>query len=78
VTRDEWTEVVAELEREGVPLKADRDQAWRDFVGWRVNYDTVVLAMANIVSAPSAPWSSDRSGDRTQAPRSFRFRAKDG
>jgi hypothetical protein len=75
VTREEWQAVIDELEREGVPLKADRDQAWRDFVGWRAKYDTVLLAMANIVGAPEAPWSSDRSGDRTQAPRSFRFRS---
>jgi hypothetical protein len=74
VAREEWEAVVDELEREGVPVKADRDQAWRDFAGWRVNYDTVLLALANIVSAPPATWSSDRSGDRTRAPRAFRFR----
>jgi hypothetical protein len=71
VTREEWLEVVEALRSEGVPLKADLDQAWRDFSGWRVNYDTVLLAMANIVGAPPAPWSSDRSGDRTRAPRAF-------
>ena len=27
----------------GVPLVADRDQAWRDFAGWRVNYDRALL-----------------------------------
>ena len=26
----------------GVPLRPDREQAWRDFAGWRVNYDTVL------------------------------------
>jgi hypothetical protein len=78
VTREEWDDVVDELVREGVPLKPDRDKAWREFCGWRVNYDTVLLAMANIVSAPPSPWSSDRSGDRTQAPRSFRFTSKGG
>ena len=45
----------------GVPLIADRDQAWRDFAGWRVNYDTVLLALAAMTMAPYAPWSSDRS-----------------
>jgi hypothetical protein len=74
VAREEWEAVVDELEREGVPIKSDRAQAWRDFAGWRVNYDTVLLALANIVSAPPATWSSDRSGDRTRAPRAFRFR----
>ena len=42
------------------PLKADRDRAWRDFQGWRVNYDTVLLTLADLTMAPYAPWSSDR------------------
>jgi hypothetical protein len=76
VSRKEWQEVVEALREQGVPLKTDLDRAWRDFAGWRVNYDTVLLALANIVSAPSAPWSSDRSGDRTRAPRAFRLAAR--
>ena len=40
---------------------ADREQAWRDFAGWRVNYDRVLLALCSLVMAPYAPWSSDRS-----------------
>ena len=76
VSRGEWQAVVDSLAEHGVPLRADLDQAWRDFSGWRVNYDTVLLALANIVSAPSAPWSSDRSGDRTRAPRAFRMSAR--
>ncbi|MGZ5307545.1 MAG: hypothetical protein ACXWEG_12525, partial [Actinomycetota bacterium] len=71
VTRSEWEEAVASLEGAGVPLKADRDQAWRDFAGWRVNYDAVLLALANLTSAPPAPWSSDRSGARQMRPRLF-------
>src|SRR4029077_14179199 len=59
VSREEWQAAAGETERDGVPLKADQDQAWRDFAGWRVNYDTVLLALANIVGAPPAPWSSD-------------------
>lgn len=48
------------LAAEGVPLKADREQAWRDFAGWRVNYDHVLVELARLVQAPPAPWSSDR------------------
>jgi hypothetical protein len=44
-----------------VPLKPDADQAWRDYAGWRVNYDTVLLALAGLAMAPYAQWSSDRS-----------------
>jgi hypothetical protein len=71
ITRSEWDEAVASLEEAGVPLKADRDQAWRDFAGWRVNYDAVLLALANLTSAPPAPWSSDRSGARPIRPKMF-------
>jgi hypothetical protein len=61
ITRDEFDQVVDQLEAEGVPVKADRDQAWRDYAGWRVNYDTPLLALCGLVMAPYAPWSSDRS-----------------
>ena len=43
-----------------MPIKADRDQAWLDFAGWRVNYDTVLLELADLTDAPYAMWSSDR------------------
>jgi hypothetical protein len=46
------------LEEEDVPLKADREQAWQDFAGWRVNYDVPLLALCRITMAPPAPWSS--------------------
>jgi len=61
VTRQEFDEVYDRLASVGVPLKPDRDQAWRDFAGWRVNYDPVLLALAGLTMAPYAPWSSDRS-----------------
>jgi len=52
--------VYEQLRAAGVPLKPDRDQCWRDFAGWRVNYDTVLVALASLVIAPEARWSSDR------------------
>jgi hypothetical protein len=60
VTRQEFDAACAELADQGLPLKANRDQAWRDFAGWRVNYDAVLLALADLTMAPPAPWSSDR------------------
>jgi hypothetical protein len=44
VTRAEFDACLAELDEAGVPLRADRDQAWRDFAGWRVNYDAALVA----------------------------------
>jgi hypothetical protein len=61
ISRDEFDDAFEALAAQGVPLVADRDQAWRDFVGWRVNYDRVVIALAGLTMAPTAPWSSDRS-----------------
>jgi hypothetical protein len=61
VTRAEFDEAVAALEAGGVPLRADREQAWRAFNGWRVNYDRVLVVLGRLILAPPAPWSSDRA-----------------
>jgi hypothetical protein len=61
ISRLEFDLACDQLAAQGVPLKADRDKAWRDFAGWRVNYDTPLLSLCAITMAPYAPWSSDRS-----------------
>lgn len=61
ISRDEYDAVRRQLAAAGVPLNADADKAWEDFAGWRVNYDTVLIAIAARTLAPYAPWSSDRS-----------------
>ena len=65
VSRAEFDIAYDTLANAGVPLKTDRDQAWRDFAGWRVNYDRVLVGLAHITMAPYAPWSSDRALDHT-------------
>lgn len=60
ISRQEFDEVYDRLASQGVPLKPNRDQAWRDFAGWRVNYDAVLLVLAGLTMAPYAPWSTDR------------------
>jgi hypothetical protein len=62
VSRQEFDGACAELAANGVPLIEDREQAWKDFAGWRVNYDRVLLALCRLTMAPPAPWSSDRAG----------------
>lgn len=61
ISRSEWEDACRDLAAAGVPLVADRDQAWRDFAGWRVNYDVPLVTLAGLLVAPYAPWSSDRS-----------------
>ena len=62
ISRDEFDAALDTLAAAGTPLRPDRDQAWKDFRGWRVNYDPVLVALAALVFAPLAPWSSDRIG----------------
>jgi hypothetical protein len=64
IARSEFDEVYAQLAAQGLPMKPDIDQAWRDFAGWRVNYDQVLHALAALTMAPYAPWVSDRSPRR--------------
>jgi hypothetical protein len=61
ISRDEFDDAYRHLGAAGVPIRPDRERAWRDFAGWRVNYDSVLLALAGLTMAPYAPWSSDRS-----------------
>ena len=61
VAREEYDEVYDRLAAAGLDLNPDREQAWRDFAGWRVNYDVVLITLCALVMAPYAPWSSDRS-----------------
>jgi hypothetical protein len=60
VERHEFDEVVDQLAAAGVPIKADREKAWQDFAGWRVNYDRTLILLCALVMAPPASWSSDR------------------
>lgn len=76
VIREELEEACAALEAAGVPLRVDRELAWRDFAGWRVNYDRVLVSLAANVMAPYAPWSSDRSVSRRHRPRLILLRAR--
>lgn len=68
ITKEEFMAACAELQEAGVPLCSDLEQAWLDFAGWRVNYDTPLLRLAEILMAPTAPWSSDRSSPLPKRP----------
>jgi hypothetical protein len=61
VERQEFDQVIDQLVAAGLPVKPDREQAWRDFAGWRVNYDRALILLCGLVMAPEAPWSSDRA-----------------
>jgi hypothetical protein len=57
ITREEFDLVLERLQRSGVPLVSDREAAWRDFVGWRVNYDSIVERMYVQFNCPRTDWN---------------------
>ena len=44
------------------PIERDPEEAWPDFVGWRVNYEQAAYAVAAAVDAVPAMWSGPRRG----------------
>lgn len=60
ISRAEFDATFDGLKEYGLPMKANREQAWLDYAGWRVNYDRSLTTLAEFVMAPYAPWSSDR------------------
>jgi hypothetical protein len=56
IPRAEFDAAYDRLAAVGLPLRPDRDQCWRDFAGWRVNYDAALLGLAQLVVVPPTPW----------------------
>ncbi|MEI6620527.1 MAG: hypothetical protein WCP28_01295 [Actinomycetes bacterium] len=63
ITREEWDHACAVMERAGVVIFDDRDQAWRDFSAVRITYASNAYAIADSVYAVRAPWSGTRNPD---------------
>ena len=61
ISQEEFLAVYQELVEAGLPIKINPQEAWRRYAGWRVNYDRVLLQLANITMAPTTQWVSDRS-----------------
>jgi hypothetical protein len=56
ISEDQFLAALDEMRKSGIPIKENLQEAWLDFSGWRVNYDTALLSLADLVMAPPAPW----------------------
>jgi hypothetical protein len=56
----EFEEAVRMLAEVGFPIERTAEEAWPDFHGWRVNYETAAYRLADRLVAPPAPWSGPR------------------
>ncbi|HXW78089.1 MAG TPA: hypothetical protein VEJ84_01245 [Acidimicrobiales bacterium] len=60
LTYQEFVDAVKHMQKVGFPIERDPEQAWPDFVGWRVNYEQAAYAIGNAIDAPPALWSGPR------------------
>jgi hypothetical protein len=67
LTFGEFEEAVTMLEHVGFPMERTAEEAWPDFRGWRVNYETVAYRLCDRLTAPPAPWSGRRRHLRSGA-----------
>ncbi len=60
LTYEEYLEGIGRLEELGFPFERRPEEAWRHFVGWRVNYEPIVDQLTARVMPPPAPWFAAR------------------
>lgn len=57
---EDYLDAITRLREVGFPIERDPDDAWPDFVGWRVNYEQAAYAIARSVDVVPALWSGPR------------------
>ena len=57
---EEFLDAVARMEKVDFPIERPAEQAWPEFVGWRVNYEQAAYAIAYAIGAVPALWSGPR------------------
>lgn len=60
LTYEDFLAGVARLEAVGYPMERSPEEAWPHVRGWRVNYESMVFAIAYAVEAVPAVWSGPR------------------
>ncbi|MFZ0251487.1 MAG: hypothetical protein WAL61_16195 [Acidimicrobiales bacterium] len=57
---EEFASAVDMLESVGFVTERTAAEAWPDFRGWRVNYESIAYRLADRLTAPPTPWSGPR------------------
>ena len=60
LTYEEFLDAIARMRKVDFPIERDPEDAWPDFVGWRVNYEQAAYMIAEAVDAVPALWSGPR------------------
>ncbi len=57
---EEFLDAVGRLRDVGFPVTREPEEAWPEFAGWRLNYESAAYLIANAVDAVPALWSGPR------------------
>ena len=57
---EDFLDAVARMRKVDFPIQRPPEQAWPEFVGWRVNYEQAAYAIAYEIDAVPALWSGPR------------------
>ena len=60
LTYEQFLEAISRLEEVGFQITREASDAWPDFVGWRVNYESAAYQIAAAIDAVPALWSGPR------------------
>jgi hypothetical protein len=66
ITYEQFLDAVARMEKVDFPIDRKPEDAWPDFVGWRVNYEQAAFAVAYALDVVPALWSGPRPHPRPE------------
>jgi hypothetical protein len=66
ITYEQFADAVARMEKVNFPIDRTPEEAWPDFVGWRVNYEQAAYAIAYALDVVPALWSGPRPHPRPE------------
>jgi hypothetical protein len=64
ITYDDFLDAVNRMRRVDFPIERNPEDAWPDFVGWRVNYEQAAYGLAYALDVVPALWSGPRRHPR--------------
>ena len=68
LTYEQFLDAVSRMDEVKFPRSRDPAEAWPDFVGWRVNYESAAYQIAAAIDAVPALWSGPRRDDEAPMP----------
>jgi len=60
LTYEEFTDAIKRMREVGFEVSRDPAEAWPEFVGWRLNYESAAYQIASAIDAVPALWSGPR------------------